>query len=495
MDLLFVLALLAIAASLGSLVARGFAPRRWPLPAVLAVLVGLFGHITETAWALGLAIALTVGGVIGPAWLASFARRRAMRGDFAGAARFAGALARLQPQWHGWRALWHAADRWYAGDPEPARALASRLAADHHPLSRVQREALMGLTRDWAAARFAVSVDLQSRALCELGALDAGIETAARAWAPRMRWVAIRRARGTALAPLAFAGRLGATEQLTAQLGLPPAARSIWHATASAAGGDRADAERRLTAVLGERRLPAAVRVAAEARRAELPQPVAIGDAARAVLDDLAGEIAAGDFLRTRPVRTSPVSLAILTLMAIGYGLQLAAGSATEGRVALELGALYAEGRFPDEPWRLLAYAGLHAGPLHLAANALAVVVLGPMVERTLGPLWACIVFAGGVLIGGLGISYLGAEGITVGASAGAMALLGGLVVATLLHPDIRQTRTGRAAARLGVVLIVLQSVLDGLTPMISSAGHICGGLAGLALGALALAGRPQAGR
>lgn len=488
MDLLFVLGLLAIAASMGSLVARGLNPRRWPLPAVLAVVVGLVGHVFTSPWAIGAAVALTVFGVIGPAWLAARARRRAMRGDFAGAARLAGLLARFRPGWAGWQALWQAADRWYAGDGEPAHRLALQLAADSHPESRLLREALMGLTRDWEAARFAVSVDLQSRALCELGSLDAGIETAARAWSPRMRWTAIRRARGTALAPLAFAGRVDALEKLTGQLRLPAAAHDIWSATARAAAGAPGEAFERLDRVIADDRVPPAVRHAAQARRTALPLPRGVGAAAGQVLDDLTAEVNAGELMRGRPLRGSPSTLILLLLVGVGYLLQLRAGSVFDGRVAYDLGALYAEGRWPDQSWRLLAYGFLHAGPLHLGANTLALVILGPMVDRAFGPWATAAIFVGGVLLGGIGISLFGAEGVTVGASAGAMALLGALVAVTWGHPAVRGTRTGRAAARLALMLIVLQTLLDAITPMISSAGHVSGGLAGLAIGGLLLA-------
>lgn len=483
-DLLIVFGLLAVAASLGSIVARGPNPRRWPIAAVLAVVAGIFGHLTAEAWALGAAIGLTVIGVIAPAWLAARARRRALRGDFAGAARAAALLARVQPAWRGWQAVWRAADAWYAGRPAEAEALAAALSAEPSASAHARREALMGLTRDWRAARFATSVDLQSRALCELGELDAGIETAARVWPRKMRWPTIRRARGTALAPLAFAGRVDAVERLTALMRLPAPGRAVWRATALAAAGAPAEAEAILRGVLAEARPVPAIRAAAEARLAALPTPRDPGPSAVAVLDDLQAEIDAGDLLRPRGLRTSPVTVGILSLMAVGFGLQLAAGSGTEARVALELGALYAEGRLPDDPWRLLAYGFLHSGPAHLAANALAVGLLGPLVSRALGGLTALLLFVGGVLVGGLGISYFGAEGITVGASAGAMALLGGLLTITALHPTVAPTRTGRAALRLGLLLVVLQTGLDAITPMISSAGHLFGGLAGLAIGA-----------
>ncbi|MEZ4436468.1 MAG: rhomboid family intramembrane serine protease [bacterium] len=487
MHILIVLGLFAVAVSLASLVPRGLDPRRWPPPAVAAIALGVYGHLAAAGWALLAAFIAAALGLLAPAAIATLARRRAARGDFAGAARAITPLARLGPGWRDWQTVWRAAAAFHAGDPAPARALAADLAADPSPRARLVRDALLGLTRDWPAARHALAVDLQARALCELGEVDAGVETAARVWSPRMGYRAIRAARGVMLAPMAFAGEVDAVRALAAMMRLPPAARVIWEATAHAAAGDPATARGLLQALL-TRPLAPALRHAAEARLEALPAPPRLGESARAVIADTRAELAAGAFLRPGGWRASPVTVLLLALIAVGFALQLARGGGDPEGVALELGALYATGRMPADHWRLLAYGFLHAGVIHLAANAVAIALLGPLVDRALGGLATLAVFLGGVVIGGVGISHFGGEGTTVGASAGAMALLTAALLVSVAHPRARATRTGRAIGRLGLVLVVMQTAFDAVTPQISSAGHISGALAGLALGAAALA-------
>lgn len=487
MHILIVLGLFAVAAALGSIITRGLDPRRWPPPAVAAVVLGVYGHLAAAGWALLAAFVAAALGLVAPAWIAAFARRRAARGDFAGAARAITPLARMSPAWRDWQTVWRAAAAFHVGDPAPARALAATLAADPSPRARLVREALLGLTRDWPAARHALAVDLQARALCELGAVDAGIETAARVWRPRMGFLAIRGARGVMLAPMAFAGEVDAVRALAAMMRLPPPARVIWEATAHAAAGDPATARRLLEELL-TRPLAPALRHAAEARLDALPAPPELGEAARAVIADTRAELAAGALLRPGGWRASPVTVLLLALIAVGFALQLVRGGGDPEGIALELGAIYATGRLPADHWRLLAYGFLHAGLLHLAANAIAIALLAPLVERALGRLATLAVFFVGVVVGGVGISHFGGEGTTVGASAGAMALLAAALLTAVAHPRAHATRTGRAIGRLGLVLVLLQTAFDAVTPQISSAGHLWGGLAGLALGAIALA-------
>lgn len=484
--LLVLLGLFAVAVSLGSLATRGLDPRRWPPPAVAAIVLGVYGHLAGASWALLAAFACALVGVVAPTAWAVRARRRAARGDFAGAARVIGPLARLRPLWADRRDLWRAAAAFYEGDPALAEALARRLAADDGPRARMLRASLVALTRNWEAARYAPVVDLQSRALCELGEVDAGVEAAARVWRPRMGWTAIRNARAVMLAPMAFAGEVEATRRLGRLMRLPAPARSIWRATAEAAAGEPAAAAARLDALLAGELTPA-LRHAADARRAALPAPPVLGDAARAVVADVRREVAAGALLRVGKFWRSPLAVLLLALIGVGFALQIVRGGGDPEGIALELGALYANGRLPEDGWRLLAYGFLHGGVLHLAANALAIVVLAPMTARAMGELRALGVFVGGVLIGGLGISFFGGHGTTVGASGGAMALLGGALAAMVLHPMMRGTRTGRAALRLGVMLVVVQTVFDAITPRISSAGHVWGGLAGVLIAGLLL--------
>lgn len=479
------LGLLAVAAALGSLIPRGLHPRRWPPLAVAAIGLGLYGHFAAVEWALLAALACALVGVVGPAWLTAIARRRAARGDFAAAARLIHPLARVNPALADAQRVWQAAAAWFAGDQTPAHALRTALAADDSPRAQQIRESLIGLTRDWPAARFARSVDLQARAHCELGEVDAGIETAARIWRPRMSLLAIRAARAVMLAPMAFAGERIAVRRLGHLLRLPAPARVIWNATADAAAGEPEAARTKLGKLL-TRPLAPALRHAAEARLEALPAPPAIGSSAQRIVEETRAEIAAGALLRWRSGWRSPVTVFLLAAIAVGFTLQLVRGDGDPEAVALSLGALmgqgYPLGHLPADRWRLLAYGFLHAGFLHLAANALAIAALGPIVNRALGGAATLIIFLGGVIIGGLGISTFGGPGTTVGASAGAMALLAAVLVIAITHPLTRRTRTGRALARIGIGLVVMQSIFDAITPQISSAGHLAGGLAGLAL-------------
>lgn len=484
--LLILLGLFAVAVSLGSLATRGLDPRRWPPLAVAAIVLGVYGHFAAASWALLAAFACALVGVVAPTAWAVRARRRAARGDFAGAARVIAPLARLRPLWADRRDLWRAAAAFYEGDPTPAQALATRLAADDSPRARMLRASLVALTRDWEAARYAPVADLQSRALCELGEVDAGVEAAARVWRSRMGWTAIRNARAVMLAPMAFAGEVEATARLGRLMRLPTPARAIWQATAEAAAGDPTAAEARLDTLLAGKLAPA-LRHAAEARRAALPSPPTLGESARAVVADVRREVTAGALLRIGKFWRSPLAVLLLALIGVGFVLQIVRGGGDPEGIALELGALYANGRMPEDGWRLLAYGFLHGGLLHLGANALAIAVLAPMTARALGQGGALAAFVGGVLVGGVGISLFGGHGTTVGASGGAMALLGAALVATVLHPLLRRTRTARAALRLGVGLVVVQTVFDAITPRISSAGHLWGGLGGVVVAGLVL--------
>ena len=156
--------------------------------------------------------------------------------------------------------------------------------------------------------------------------------------------------------------------------------------------------------------------------------------------------------------------------------------------MALSLGALLVDGQLPAEPWRLLAYGLLHYGWLHLATNALGLAVLGPLVARLYGGVGLALILGLGIGGGGIGIALLGSHGLTVGASAGVMALMGALVVGCWQHPGLRVSRTGRVVGRIFLVLMGLQTLLDAITPMVSSVGHGVGAVVGLAVGAVFLA-------
>jgi hypothetical protein len=62
---------------------------------------------------------------------------------------------------------------------------------------------------------------------------------------------------------------------------------------------------------------------------------------------------------------------------------------------------------------------------------------------------------------------------------------MGALVIGCRWHPVLETTRSGRAVGRILVVLMLLQTALDAITPMVSSIGHGVGALVGVGVGAL----------
>ncbi|MCB9524488.1 MAG: rhomboid family intramembrane serine protease [Myxococcales bacterium] len=468
------------------IVRRRGQPAGSPLAAVIAVAGAILGDLTDRPAFTVVAVAAFALGLALPAALIARARHQAAAGHLAAAARWMGWAARARPgapHLRQWQALWRAAQAWYAGDPAPAEALrAEWVATDQGALL----PGLDALLRRWDRLLTSPAVDAQARALCELGQVDAGVEVLGRLLPPRLTWLGIRRLRGAALAPVAFAGRRRATERLTRLLRLSPPVRALWAATAQAAAGDAEGARAALGALEAEPRLPRPVRAAVAARMHALPTPVTLGPGAQAVLQSLEAEITAGAVLARAPLRRAWLTALLLATFAVGFGALLLRQPADDWALTRALYDLGGLARLPGPwtpSWRLLSYGWLHASWAHLAVNGLMVAVAGPTLEAGLGRLGAAWVWGVAVLGGGLAILTFGAVGATtVGASGGAMGWLGALAVLAVAHPQTRGTRTARAAGRLLALLLALQVLFDLVTPYTSSAGH----LGGLAAGALA---------
>ncbi len=479
--------LLATAIGFGAIIARGFRPRRWPLTAVMAVIAGLYGHLALVEWASWCAVAAVAIGFIVPSVLAAKTQRAALRGDFRSAAWWAQRVGYFRSTWRPFSRIFSVSAEYAEGNTAPAEVLIAELAASDDPQNLALRDTVLALTNRWEQARFALSLDVQARALCELGEVERGIETMGPLWPRRMGWAAIRRSRGAMIGPLAFGGEVTTVDTLCRLLRLAPGPTVYWRSTALAASGQREAALETLDLLDGMETTPS-VRERAAHRRAHLPVPVELSSSARAVLDSAALEIRAGFLIRAEAFWRRPAVTVIMGLLMGGFILQIVRGGTEDPFVALSLGAILADGQLPQEPWRVLAYGLLHYGWLHLITNALGLAVLGPLVARLYGGLGFALVFTLGVGLGGLGISILGSHGLTVGASAGVMALMGALVVGCRLHRGLRSSRTGRSVGRLLLVLMILQTLLDAVTPMVSSVGHGVGAVVGLGCGGLFLA-------
>lgn len=136
-----------------------------------------------------------------------------------------------------------------------------------------------------------------------------------------------------------------------------------------------------------------------------------------------------------------------------------------------------------DSYYRLITSAFLHVNPLHIATNMLSLVIIGPLLERTVGR-WRFIALYGLSLLGGSALIYvLGSPAVpVVGASGALFGLFGAcLVMVRRLGLDLQWL----------IMIIVLNFVFTFSVPGISKLAHIGGFVAG-ALAGLAVSGLPR---
>jgi membrane associated rhomboid family serine protease len=180
---------------------------------------------------------------------------------------------------------------------------------------------------------------------------------------------------------------------------------------------------------------------------------------------------------------------ALVTKVLIGinlavYALCLAQGSSfseTSGRI-FEEGALVVQSPFgglaDGEWWRLLTAAFLHGNLLHIGMNMFVLWIIGAPVEQAIGRGRFIALYLVAGLAGSAGALVFEPDAITVGASGAIFGILG---AALILEWQRSYVLGGQALG-----LIVFNVIFTFAIPNISIGGHL-GGLAGGALGALAL--------
>ncbi len=325
------------------------------------------------------------------------------------------------------------------------------------------------------------------RALGELGDVDA----LARLYASDLETRPDLGGASTTLVLAAFGGRPQAVEALLGRrlAHMPEATKTLWRLTARRRVGDDVTHELEELA----RRAPGAVQRIARARLQEAPFCVTPGAEARATLDRLERDVAS--IPEVGPARSvATMSLAALNLYVFAREVP---GGATNARNLYRMGALVASADFgARDAWRLAAAACLHLGPIHLALNVVALVLLGRQLEARLGSWRTVAVYVVAALGGNVAYVALVAWShrgpvLVVGASGAIMGVVGALGMVAWR----RYRRDGTRLARRQVLAIVsvplLQSVFDALTPQVAMAVH----LFGLAIGAMAAlaVGEPRA--
>jgi membrane associated rhomboid family serine protease len=137
------------------------------------------------------------------------------------------------------------------------------------------------------------------------------------------------------------------------------------------------------------------------------------------------------------------------------------------------------------EYWRLFTALFLHAGPVHLLFNLFALYVLGPPLERAIGP----IRFSACYLLSGLGssagvvalwITRLTDTTQLVGASGCIMGIVGAWAGFLLRHRHVAFAR--QRLQNIGMIVLI-QVAFDLTTPQVSMSAHLFGLASGFMAG------------
>jgi membrane associated rhomboid family serine protease len=191
-------------------------------------------------------------------------------------------------------------------------------------------------------------------------------------------------------------------------------------------------------------------------------------------------------------LQTAPLTVALIVVNVVVYILQARSSnvvvlmdSGTTGGSLPVAGSV--DGHYglwgpmvsSGEWWRLLTSGFLHASPLHLGSNMLALFFIGRAMEPGLGSLRVALIYLVSLAAGSLGVIILQPDALSIGASGAIFGLMGALVV-------VARSR-GISAMESGVGMVILLNLVITFTiPGISIGGHL-GGLAGGAAIALVM--------
>lgn len=519
MDIQFLIAINLIALSAivvaQVLIAKPDGYIAWSLVNAAIVAVGLLAVFLVPDWSgviVGVLFGLFVGG---PLLFTRLSMKASMSGKAAKAAQFAGYGALLHPSAalkRNAELLAAIAQRDSGGGDGELDALAQRGTSEekmHAAMGRGEWDKALRLARDYKGADGNVR-GLEVRALGETGRLDDMVDAFTRMTGGRL---SLRTHLLPGMCCLAFAGRAEAVRNIF-ESRLPssePDFAAYWVAVAELASGDAAGVGRATLEHLAKTARLDRVRAASQRQLnrplAELARHMSASSrstiaAMEQRITPTPAEIAAGtssvrSVNAARPSRIAqtlwayPVTLALIILNCVGYGIQIYAGDAESSRTLMRLGALWPDSVIlKGEWWRLVTSTLLHGFPLHLAVNMLALWSLGSDYEDMVGSVRMFVVYA----VGGIGASaavlwlmwYDWTEtSLLVGASGAIFALFGALAAHVLIN--YLRTRDRNEMARLVNILVILaiNVVVTFAVPMISVSAHVAGLLIGFVLGSL----------
>lgn len=185
-------------------------------------------------------------------------------------------------------------------------------------------------------------------------------------------------------------------------------------------------------------------------------------------------------------LRRSP-TVQTLVVFAVVFAIQVAGGAVGVGPGAFVLAL-----PLDERPWTVVVSVYAHGGLGHLFANALALVVVGLLVERrTTRPRFHAFFVGTGALAGVAQLyvtAALGNPTAVIGASGAVFALLGYAAAGNrAVAPVLAWIDLGRTATLVAFVVVAVAVVLATAAPGVALVAHFVGLLLGLVAGRLRL--------
>ncbi|MGQ0674281.1 MAG: rhomboid family intramembrane serine protease [Hyphomicrobium sp.] len=470
----------------------------WIAVNAAVVAIGLLALTFAEEWS-GLIVAgAFVPLVLAPGLLSHFARKRAMVGRMAEAARYSQWASLLHPTAASRFAA--AVARALAVEPVDERVRALEALSDGAtPEQRTALRALRAVERgDWQSiadeARRMPNVSaslgpMQIRALGESGDIEQMIRL----------YDSVKPGLGTAdlnlcqLFVLAFTGHVEVVDLMLDNQAshLDPDTKTYWRAIARqrsptrSAEGVAKLAELARTAKNSKTRLAAARHLQQDLPAVSRPlSPEAAGS-----LDEIETRAAGTASFSGRGWAQLPATVAIGLLNLLAFALEVINGGSEDLDVLVGLGAMWPPLVWMNgEWWRLLTASFLHFGPLHLGANMFMLLVLGRIVETAFGwQRYLIIYLLGGVLSTAAVFALMQwgsvAPAVLIGASGAIFAVFGAEAARQVaVWRRSRDALDRRQLVNL-VLIMLVQVVIDFSVPEISATAHLSGFATGFLLG------------
>src|SRR5262249_53268464 len=131
--------------------------------------------------------------------------------------------------------------------------------------------------------------------------------------------------------------------------------------------------------------------------------------------------------------------------------------------------------------WRLVTAGFLHGGLIHIGMNSWVMYDLGAQVEEIFGPARLIVIYFCAT-IGGFLASSFWSNGLSGGASAAIMGLIGAMIALGMMHDSAVADAIKRVYVRYAIYMVIFGL----LVPNIDNAAHLGGLATGFAVARLA---------